>query len=85
MLEYYFECGQIKEKRPFQSGIKSGSGKDAPKWFRDGQIERVIEYCKDDVDITRRIYEHIKEYGYVDYKDLRGRNKRCQLTLQAET
>jgi DEAD/DEAH box helicase domain-containing protein len=27
------------------------------EWFRNGELEKVAEYCKADVYITRRIYE----------------------------
>lgn len=58
---------------------KSGDGKDAVKWFKAGQIDKVIKYCKQDVEITRRIYEFICTHGYCFYKDLRGSTKTCQL------
>lgn len=58
---------------------KSGDGKDAVKWFREGKIDKIIEYCKQDVNITRRIYEFILLHGYCLYKDLRGSTRMCHL------
>lgn len=62
---------------------KSGDGKDAPKWFRDGEVEKVFQYCIDDVDITLRLYEHILKRGYINYFDRAGRPKQCRLTAKA--
>jgi len=61
---------------------KSGSGKDAPLWFRDGQIEKVIEYCKADVEITKEIYKQILKHECVYYFDRAGRRKKCTLKVK---
>jgi len=37
------------------------------KWFRNGELDKVAEYCKADVDITRRVYEFGRDNGYVHY------------------
>jgi DEAD/DEAH box helicase domain-containing protein len=37
---------------------KSGSGLDAIKYFREGEIEKLKKYCLDDVRITRELYEY---------------------------
>ena len=37
---------------------KTGDGTQAIKWFRDGEIERVKEYCMNDTKITRVIFIH---------------------------
>lgn len=36
---------------------KKGSGLDAIKWWKEGNFEKLIEYCKHDVQITKEIYE----------------------------
>lgn len=41
---------------------KSGDGLQAVRWFREGQIEKVIEYCKQDVDIVRRLHEYGRQH-----------------------
>lgn len=58
---------------------KSGDGKDAVKWFKAGQIDKVIKYCKQDVEITRRIYKFIHTHGYCLYEDLQGSTRMCHL------
>lgn len=36
---------------------KSGHGLDAIKWWRAGEIEKIRQYCLDDVKITKEIYD----------------------------
>lgn len=46
---------------------KSADGTQSVQWFRNGELDKVAEYCKLDVDITRRVYEFGREHGYVHY------------------
>ena len=46
---------------------KSADGRQSVEWFRNGELDRVAEYCRADVDITRRIYEFGRENGFVHY------------------
>ena len=53
---------------------KTGSGTESVQWWRSGDPalkERVVEYCKMDVQLTREIYQFGKEKGYVLIEDLR--------------
>ena len=47
---------------------KSADGLQAIRWFREGNFEKLTEYCKHDVDITRRLYLFGKEKGYLFYE-----------------
>lgn len=42
---------------------KSGSGAQVAGWAAAGEWEKIKDYCLDDVRITRRVYERMKEYG----------------------
>lgn len=46
---------------------KTADGLQSVQWFRSGEMDKVAEYCKADVDITRRVYEFGRENGYVNY------------------
>jgi DEAD/DEAH box helicase domain-containing protein len=46
---------------------KSADGLQSVTWFRNGELDKVAEYCKADVDITRRIYEFGRDNGFVQY------------------
>jgi DEAD/DEAH box helicase domain-containing protein len=36
---------------------KTADGIQSVEWYRSGELDKVAEYCKADVDITRRVYE----------------------------
>jgi DEAD/DEAH box helicase domain-containing protein len=44
---------------------KSGDGTQAVAWWREGQKDRVAEYCEQDVAILRDVVEHGRAKGYV--------------------
>lgn len=48
---------------------KSADGLTAVKWYREGKMDELIAYCKDDVEITRRLYDYGKHRGHVFYLD----------------
>jgi DEAD/DEAH box helicase domain-containing protein len=46
---------------------KSASGVQAVEWWHTGELDKLAEYCKVDVDVTRRIYDFGCENGFVQY------------------
>lgn len=52
---------------------KSGSGLDALQWYRQGRLDLIEEYCRQDVDITRRLWEFGRDQGYVRFRDRTGK------------
>jgi len=48
---------------------KSSNGLEAIKWWRNGEVEKVREYCIQDVKVTKDIYEFALKNGYVKYTD----------------
>lgn len=46
---------------------KTADGIKSVEWFRNGELDKVAEYCKADVDITRRVYEFGRDNGLVHY------------------
>lgn len=52
---------------------KSADGLQSLAWFKAGDIERVIEYCKQDVLLTKRLYDFGRQHGYLLYRDIQGR------------
>lgn len=44
---------------------KAGSGLDALKYFRDGEIDKLKHYCQHDVYITRQVYEYGRARGHL--------------------
>lgn len=47
---------------------KIGNGADAPKWYQAGLVQKVANYCADDVAIERDLTDFVDRYGYVIHK-----------------
>lgn len=47
---------------------KSGTGLDALKYFRNGEMDKLAEYCQRDVFVTREVYEYGKKQGHLIYR-----------------
>ena len=58
---------------------KSADGIQSVQWFREGRIDQVIDYCKKDVEVTKKLYEHGAENGFVCFKDRYGRRKNVRV------
>ncbi|MBI2087051.1 MAG: ribonuclease H-like domain-containing protein [Candidatus Zambryskibacteria bacterium] len=48
---------------------KSGHGSDALKWWRAGEIERIRQYCIDDVRLTKELYDHARANNKLMFKE----------------
>ena len=57
---------------------KIGNGLLAVEWFKTGAMENLIEYCKQDVRVTKELFYHGLEKGYLVYKQ---HNRRCRLLV----
>ena len=44
---------------------KSGHGLDAIKYYNEGDFKALEDYCIQDVRVTRKLYEFIKDKGYL--------------------
>jgi hypothetical protein len=48
---------------------KSGHGLDAIKWWRSGEIEKIRQYCLEDVKITKELYDYAMAYQKLIFKE----------------
>lgn len=48
---------------------KSGVGIEATKWWKNGEYQKVIDYCLDDVKITKEIYEFATANNFLKFKE----------------
>jgi DEAD/DEAH box helicase domain-containing protein len=48
---------------------KIGHGLEAVIWWKNGEYEKVIKYCLEDVKITKEVYEYALKNGILKYKD----------------
>ena len=44
---------------------KIGHGESAPRWYQEGKIQKVVNYCADDVALERDLTDFVDRYGYV--------------------
>ena len=51
---------------------KSADGLQSLQWYKEGRIDLIIEYCKQDVEVTRRLYEYALEHGRLLYDSRAG-------------
>jgi DEAD/DEAH box helicase domain-containing protein len=58
---------------------KIADGLQSVEWFRAGEMDKVAEYCKSDVDITRRVYEFGRDNGFVYYYSKLGSKLKVQV------
>ncbi|MFQ6067903.1 MAG: Zn-binding domain-containing protein, partial [bacterium] len=59
---------------------KTGTGLDALRWFREGRMDKLTEYCKHDVKIVKELYEYGREHGYLLFKDRNERTLRIPVS-----
>lgn len=51
---------------------KSADGLQAMKWYEEGKIDLIKQYCEQDVKVTKEIYEYGKKNGMLYYPTLTG-------------
>lgn len=49
---------------------KSADGLKAIEWWQKGEVEKVREYCLQDVKVTKDLFEYAKNNGLLKWKDL---------------
>jgi DEAD/DEAH box helicase domain-containing protein len=54
---------------------KVADGLQALKWWKEGRIMEIAEYCCFDVKITKELHEHGKQFGEVSYIDRLGQKR----------
>lgn len=55
---------------------KSADGLMALQWWKQGQMDKIIEYCKQDVKVTRDLYVYGRENRFLIFKNKAGHQVR---------
>jgi DEAD/DEAH box helicase domain-containing protein len=55
---------------------KSADGLQAVRWYRAGRMQELLDYCQQDVEVTRQLYDYGQQFKHVRYRD---RNYRLQM------
>ncbi len=58
---------------------KTASGLDALRWYREGRLDLIETYCRDDVAVTRQVYEHGRDHGCLKFRDRDGSVKEFRI------
>jgi len=61
---------------------KTADGIQSVAWYRAGQLDKVAEYCKADVDLTRRVFEFGRQNGFICYLSRLGSKQKVQVNWQ---
>jgi DEAD/DEAH box helicase domain-containing protein len=51
---------------------KSADGLMAVEWWKTGEMEKIIQYCKQDVQVTKDIFEHGRKHNHVKLRRADG-------------
>ncbi|MBI4377593.1 MAG: ribonuclease H-like domain-containing protein [Nitrospinae bacterium] len=65
-LGYRVSLNQIAKKTLNRE--KSGNGLLSLQWFKEGKMDKIIEYCIKDVEITRDVFLYGLKNGYLDFE-----------------
>ncbi len=60
---------------------KSGDGLQAVEFWKNGEIDKLCEYCLQDVRVTRDVYEHALEKQTVYYTDRQGQKQAVPMPI----
>ena len=78
ILDVEKACGRKLKLESLAQGTlnagKSAEGLDAIKWWRQGKLMEIAEYCCFDVKVTKLVHEYGVQHGEIFYHD-RGGNK----------
>lgn len=60
---------------------KSGHGLQAIDWYREGQWDLLIKYCRQDVKVTKDIFEFARDNGFL-YIPAAGSRRKVEVRIQ---
>lgn len=59
---------------------KVAEGLDAIRWWREGKLMEIAEYCCFDVKVTKMVHEHGSQHRELYYNDRFNRKQRMEVT-----
>ncbi len=73
-LGFRLKLGHLAEETLGEG--KSADGLQSLRWFKEGRMDLIEEYCRKDVEVTRRLYHFGRKHGYLLYRDQNQRSVR---------
>ena len=62
---------------------KSADGLISLQWYKEGKIDKIIHYCKQDVEITRDLFLYGEKHGHVNYQSRSGNPLQLEVNWKA--
>ncbi len=59
---------------------KTADGLQALQWWKQGRILEIIEYCRQDVELTRDLFRYGRKNGHLVFKNRVGKNVRIPVS-----
>jgi DEAD/DEAH box helicase domain-containing protein len=56
---------------------KLGDGVQAVRWYKAGEMAKLLDYCRKDVALTQQLYLFGKQHGHLFYWDRNGRKQKA--------
>jgi hypothetical protein len=63
---------------------KTADGLDALKWWQQGEVAKIAEYCCYDVKVTKCVHEYGAKHGHVKYHDRNGREQSVKVDWKVD-
>ncbi|RMD51487.1 helicase [Candidatus Parcubacteria bacterium] len=60
---------------------KSAHGLLAVQWWKEGRVQDVVDYCMQDVKVTKGVYEFALKNGYILFDDRTGERRQVFIDL----
>ncbi|MBT4857414.1 helicase [Candidatus Uhrbacteria bacterium] len=58
---------------------KSAHGLQAVAWWKEGKVQEIIDYCMQDVKVTKEVFEFGVENGFILFDDRGGERKKVDI------
>ncbi len=58
---------------------KSADGMQALRWWKEGKMDKIVEYCKKDVEITRDVFLFGRDNGFIFFTNKQGQRVRLEV------
>lgn len=58
---------------------KSAHGLQAVAWWKEGKIQEIIDYCMQDVKVTKEVFEFGQENGFILFDDRSGERRQVDV------
>jgi len=58
---------------------KSAHGLQAVQWWKEGKVQEIIDYCMQDVKVTKEVFEFGQKNGYVLFDDRMGERRMIEV------